>query len=110
MIVSWFNFNFTVTVSLRLSQLLSLVFKSFLESSKFTLSKTSFIVFIRGNVIQIFIETMKLIIIALLLLSYLTVLSEGSDPDDEYDYDYEKPTPSVIKKKDPCKVTSKNIG
>ena len=53
---------------------------------------------------------MKLIIIALLLLSYLTVLSEGSDPDDEYDYDYEKPTPTVIKKKDPCKVTSKNIG
>ena len=66
--------------------------------------------------IQIFIETMKLIIIALLLLSYLTVLSEGkatkakakTDPDDEYDYEYEEPT--VIEKKDPCKVTSKNIG
>ena len=73
---------------------------------------------------------MKLIIIALLLLSYLTVLSEGkatnkrvprhvtsvvkakakTDPDDEYDYDYEEPTPKVIKKKDPCKVTRKNIG
>ena len=80
-------------------------------------SKNMNVIYMRGNVIQMFIETMKFIMTTLLLLSSLAALSAAkgvrgkfyiqltstsitakTDPDEEYEYE----EPVVKEKKNPC--------